>query len=760
MSRTYPHKLYSITSNLLKRKKPKASIDEVANDQNLTTEFEILKPRKYLVVSAGEGFSDDYRMYDYGWIENSKNDTVWGHTQIYNSYHCGGALKNRLFFEFIDLKPGKYKLRYKSDDSHSFNNWNESSPKYPEFWGIKIIEMDDESQIAEIENYLNKNDNELLIKGNNIRSIHPSKNIVWVGDDINGLNKIDTENNKVTVYSYDEHSKNSLSNNSVQFIYEDKKGMLWLATNRGLNKFDPINEVFTVYTEDDGLPTNYIASILPGDEGELWIATRSGISKMVTDKETKQVTFVNYDTKDGLGGMDFVAQVATKTNSREYFFGGEHGLNAFTPKGSNNSEPRLIFSDLKISNKSVNTSVNTFSSEENPLETSLFDLKNLELSHNQNDLTFTFAALHYSNSSKNQYAHRLIGYDDEWIFNNKREATYTNLDPGKYTFAIKGSNRDGVWSSKSKTIDIKINPPWWFTVWAYLGYGLMFVGVIFGVDRLQRKRLLHKAKERMKIQEAEHRAEAAELQSRAMQAENDRKTKELEEARELQLSMLPKDLPNLPNLDIAVYMQTATEVGGDYYDFHVGMDGTLTVVVGDATGHGMKAGTMVITTKSLFNILAPNPDILTTFSEISRVIKGMQLHQLSMCLILLKIKGDQLFISSAAMPPALIYRKKNNAIEELFMKGMPLGAIKNFPYSLKESFLEKGDTILILSDGLPELMNKKNEMYGYDRTKSEFHSVGEKKPEEIVDHLKTSASQWVNGNNPDDDVTFVVIKVK
>jgi len=234
----------------------------------------------------------------------------------------------------------------------------------------------------------------------------------------------------------------------------------------------------------------------------------------------------------------------------------------------------------------------------------------------------------------------------------------------------------------------------------------------------------------------------------------------LEEARELQLSMLPKDLPNLPNLDIAVYMQTATEVGGDYYDFHVGLDGTLTVVIGDATGHGMKAGTMVTTTKSLFNILAPNPDILTTFSEISRVIKGMKFHQLSMCLMLLKIKGDQLFASSAGMPPALIYRKKNRAIEEIFMKGMPLGSINNFPYSIKESHLEKGDTILMVSDGLPELTNDNKEMYGYDRTKTEFHSVGEKEPEEIVNHLKNSASQWANGKEPDDDITFVVIKTK
>lgn len=254
--------------------------------------------------------------------------------------------------------------------------------------------------------------------------------------------------------------------------------------------------------------------------------------------------------------------------------------------------------------------------------------------------------------------------------------------------------------------------------------------------------------------------ENAEYQNKIIQAENDRKTKELEEARELQLSILPKVLPELPNLSLAAYMQTATEVGGDYYDFHVAEDGTLTAVIGDATGHGMKAGTMVTITKSLFDTFAANDNIIETFDRTSKVIKGLKFRQVSMCLLMLKLKGNKLKISSAAMPPALIYRKKNQAIEEIFMKGMPLGAMNNFPYKLQETKIEKGDTILLMSDGLPELSNGNGKMYGYERTKSEFHTVGEKDPEEIVTHLKNSASKWVNGNAPDDDITFVVIRVK
>jgi len=138
----------------------------------------------------------------------------------------------------------------------------------------------------------------------------------------------------------------------------------------------------------------------------------------------------------------------------------------------------------------------------------------------------------------------------------------------------------------------------------------------------------------------------------------------------------------------------------------------------------------------------------------------MKFRQLTMCLMMLKIKGSQLSLSSAAMPPALIYRKSQKEVEEIVMKGMPLGAMNNFPYQREETTLNKGDTIFLFSDGLPELVNDNSEMYGFERVIRKFNSVGEKAPEEIVDHIKKSAAEWANGKKPDDDVTFVVIKVK
>lgn len=236
--------------------------------------------------------------------------------------------------------------------------------------------------------------------------------------------------------------------------------------------------------------------------------------------------------------------------------------------------------------------------------------------------------------------------------------------------------------------------------------------------------------------------------------------KELEEARQLQLSMLPKELPKIDNLDIAVYMKTATKVGGDYYDFSLLEDGSLNVAIGDATGHGMNAGIMVSIMKALFTSESISMNISEFFASSNKAIKQMNLGRMMMAFAMLNIKDSKLKLVNAGMPPVYVFRKSNDNIEEIEINGMPLGAMSDSKFVVNEIELKAEDTVLMLSDGFPELANNNNEMYGYDRTKTEFHSVGEKEPEEIVEHLKDSASQWVNGKDPDDDVTFVVIKVK
>ncbi len=252
----------------------------------------------------------------------------------------------------------------------------------------------------------------------------------------------------------------------------------------------------------------------------------------------------------------------------------------------------------------------------------------------------------------------------------------------------------------------------------------------------------------------------AELRAQIAESENARKTKELDEARALQLSMLPKELPKLPNLDVAVYMRTATEVGGDYYDFHVHPDGTLTVLLGDATGHGMQAGMMVSIMKSLFMSDRLSKDIKPFFNNSSEAIKDMQLGRLLMALTCVQFNANKIRVANAGMPPVYIYKSKTKRVDEISINNMPLGAMKTFDYEVKEFSVEPNDVILLMSDGFAELKNGNEEMYSYRRARNSFEEIAEKEPEEIITYLKEEGSRWTNNADADDDITFVVIKVK
>jgi serine phosphatase RsbU (regulator of sigma subunit) len=247
---------------------------------------------------------------------------------------------------------------------------------------------------------------------------------------------------------------------------------------------------------------------------------------------------------------------------------------------------------------------------------------------------------------------------------------------------------------------------------------------------------------------------------RELEAENEIRAKELEEARQLQLSMLPKSVPQLPHLEIEAYMKPAAEVGGDYYDFHLGDDGVLTVAVGDATGHGLKAGTVVTAMKSLFRTFAGEPEIVPVFARSSRVLKEMNLRSLFMGLTMVKVNGRRMKISSAGMPPALIYRAETGSVEEVMIKAMPLGSVRGYSYRERELTLGCGDVVVLMSDGLPERFNRTGEMFDYSRTKDALAQAAAMAPREIIERLVDAGEAWAEGRPQDDDITFVAVKVK
>ncbi len=571
---------------------------------------------------------------------------------------------------------------------------------------------------------------------------------LWVGTFGGGLDKLDRDSGTFTHFRHDD-TPGSLSDNIVAFVYEDRALTLWVGTPAGLNRLDRRAGTFTHYREKDGLPNEALFGILEDDHGRLWLSTNKGISRFDPGEES----FRNYDYNDGLQGDEFnLNACARDPRTGEMYFGGSGGFNLFHPDSirENMYVPPVVFSSF--------TRYNTDDEEGKPIIEKGIDAKPaITLSYKDNVANLEFAALSFYNSFKNRYAYKLEGYSENWIqLGTERRATFTNLDAGDYRLLVRGSNNSGIWNERGAVLAFTVTPPWWKTTWAYLSYVVIALGFLYGLRRFEIGRREQKAK----MRESELRTKAVEAEKRALQAENERKTKELEEARVLQLSMLPKEIPELPNADIAVFMKTATEVGGDYYDFKPGPDGELNIAFGDATGHGMQAGTIVTLMKGLFTSDASRLDIQTFFNHSSRAIKDIKLGRLLMAFSLLKIRGNKVTMSSAGMPPIYWFRKNPGEIEEIMLKGMPLGAMKSFPYVFREEELHSGDVLLLLSDGLPEQKNAQGEMFDYARVQELLREVVEDGPEAIIRHLVQAGEGWMNGTPQDDDITMLALKIR
>jgi signal transduction histidine kinase/ligand-binding sensor domain-containing protein len=494
-TRSYPGELiskleaYALTYHLM------GAIDQVTDFEDRSMAIEITTGGAYLIMSVGEGLSSS-GMSDYGWLENDSKDTVWHFGDYKRTFWAGGAVKNRIIIETVTLPPGAYTLRYRSDDSHSYNAWNAEPPDQTSLYGIVLIKPDDPEQVQQLMAQVPPDAENFVLNGDNISDIEFEGQYVWVSANGDGLHRIDPAGQTIIHYEHDPLDENSISSNQILDILIDSQGMLWLATDEGISKFDPDAKRFIRYSEADGLPTNLTEAILEGDDGQMWIATQNGISQMVTNEALGKVTFINYNSTDGLGGDAFLALAATRAPDGKFYFGGDHGLTVVNRITANNTPPDILLTNLFISNRSVMDM-----GEKSPLKSSLPDVESITLSHDQNNLSFEFSALHFSSPQKNQYAHMLKNYDQDWIYDNRNFAAYTNLEPGKYEFLIRASNAYGIWNEEGKSIGIIIRPPWWRTWWAYGFYALILATGVFGFDRVMRRRLVLRERERSRERE-------------------------------------------------------------------------------------------------------------------------------------------------------------------------------------------------------------------------------------------------------------------
>ena len=386
------------------------------------------------------------------------------------------------------------------------------------------------------------------ISNNDVYYILPDGNdILWIATRGGGLNKFYKSSGKFVHYMHDSKNPKSISSNEILCIYKDKEGTLWIGTNNGgLTKFNQTDETFksfrftkftsvgdiyenkngnlwigtyqsglhlfdrekekSVYniTEKNGLAKNQVNSILEDDSGNLWIGTENGLSKF----DPKTHSTKNYFLSDDFQENRYTRMSFCKTSTGEMLFGTYDGFIMFHPDSIKDDPvpPQVVISNVSLFNRP---------DEKLEYDGFISEMKELNLSYNEDDLRFDYVGLHYGDPSKNKYKYKLEGFDKDWIdAGTQRNAVYTNLDAGEYTFKVTACNADGVWNEEGASLKIIIPPPFWATWWAFSFYILFLLDVLYSIKKYELGRTHLKNQHKLDEVKLKEREETDRMKSR------------------------------------------------------------------------------------------------------------------------------------------------------------------------------------------------------------------------------------------------------
>jgi ligand-binding sensor domain-containing protein/serine phosphatase RsbU (regulator of sigma subunit) len=380
--------------------------------------------------------------------------------------------------------------------------------------GLNYATLDDKWNLTVEKKYSrDENNPNSLNKNAVVHLLEDSKGNLWVGTWGGGVSLFDEVNETFIPYwGAGNNPQRRLSGDRINFIYEDSKGNIivgcdglerfnretqnfemfdffgkfdnrvvvlsfvedwegnyWLGTDKGLLRVDFKNQSITNITERDGLPSNIVNLLFVDNQKNIWTGTTKGLIKYNTENKSIR----KFDSSDGLQGLEFGRNAIFKNKNGEVYLGGVNGLNVFHPdKISNNTYiPPVHITSFYLFNKEVKIS-------DGVLDKSISETKEITLSHKDQIMSFEFVGLNYRNSHKNQYAYKLDGFQNDWIYTSadRRNATFTNLNPGEYILRIKASNNDGIWNEEGTIIKINVLPPWWKTWWAQTLFAALIIG--------------------------------------------------------------------------------------------------------------------------------------------------------------------------------------------------------------------------------------------------------------------------------------------
>lgn len=308
------------------------------------------------------------------------------------------------------------------------------------------------------------------------------KGRLWLGSYGLGVFVMDRKAETFARFRYDEkHPDRGPNTGGIYDIHEDKNGILWIGSmGGGLSRVHPDSLVFKHFTTRQGLPNNFVKGIEEDSHGYLWLSTDFGISLFDPGTET----FIQLKEEDGLMGNVFLSGAHFQSKTGRMYFGGEKGAVSFHPDSLllNTHVPPIVIATVRVLNKPY------------PMNAPR------EFSYDQNSIEFEFVALDFTNPSRNQYAYMVEGLDQSWIHAGvRRYANYPHLEPGTYTFRVKGSNNDGVWNEQGASYTFTVLPPFWKTAWFISFAALAMIGIGVAAYNYRVNRLLEIERLRVRI---------------------------------------------------------------------------------------------------------------------------------------------------------------------------------------------------------------------------------------------------------------------
>ncbi|WP_169305547.1 hybrid sensor histidine kinase/response regulator transcription factor [Sphingobacterium alkalisoli] len=305
--------------------------------------------------------------------------------------------------------------------------------------------------------------------------VEDKKKQLWIATENAGIFKFHIENNSLTHYYANGSAAQKITTNSIISVYQDKKENIWTGTNgEGLLCFDAKKERFSpIDTSNTFLPNQVIYAINEDNLGYLWVSSNMGLTRLSSSQLNKSTSFTK---EDGLSSNQFNFNATFKTKKGALLFGSVNGFQFFEPDNfvNNSYVPPTYITKVQLINGDILSTYNDF----NPFTD---DSKPIQLKFNQNNIQLDFATLSFEGSHKNKFRYKLDGLDKDWIQTKSNIISYNNLSPGNYTFLLKGSNNDEVWSSETKRLKISISYPWWQSNLAKIIYLLLLSGIIYSL---------------------------------------------------------------------------------------------------------------------------------------------------------------------------------------------------------------------------------------------------------------------------------------